>query len=325
MLPQIIPPFSLFWIGMMHDLYMWGGDQGFARKYLGGAGATLEWFTARLAPSGLLGKLEWWNFADWVEGAGFNDGEPPTDNGGESVVLSLQFVLALREAADLEEAVGSAERAAAYRATADAVGAAVRRAAWDQGKRFFGDTPSKRTYSQHANLLAVLAGLVPKAEQAAFMRRVLDDLSLTQATYYFQFYLFRAMKGAGLADDYVSRLRPWRQMLELGLTTWAEQPEPTRSDSHAWSAHPNYDLLTTVAGVEPASPGFGTVRIHPHLGPLTSARASVATPKGVISVGYTRLGDALTADITLPAAVTGVIEFRGKEVTLRPGTQQVVF
>jgi alpha-L-rhamnosidase len=260
-----------------------------------------------------------------VEGAGFNDGEPPTDNGGESVVLSLQFVLALREAADLEEAVGSADRAAAYRATADAVGAAVRRAAWDEGKRFFGDTPSKRTYSQHANLLAVLAGLVPKAEQAAFMRRVLDDPSLTQATYYFQFYLFRAMKGAGLADDYVSRLRPWRQMLELGLTTWAEQPEPTRSDSHAWSAHPNYDLLTTVAGVEPASPGFGTVRIHPHLGPLTSARASVATPKGVISVGYTRLGDALTADITLPAAVTGVIEFRGKEATLRPGTQQVVF
>ena len=113
MLPQIIPPFSLFWIGMMHDLYMWGGDQAYAKRYLGGASATLEWFAARLAPSGLLGRLEWWNFADWVEGAGFEDGEPPADEGGESVVLSLQFVLALREAADLEAAVGRAERAAA--------------------------------------------------------------------------------------------------------------------------------------------------------------------------------------------------------------------
>jgi alpha-L-rhamnosidase len=325
LLPQIIPPFSLFWIGMMHDLYMWGGDEAFARRYLGGAGATLEWFEARLAPSGLLGPLEWWNFADWVEGAGFNDGEPPNDNGGESVVLSLQFVLALREAADLEAAVGHADRAATYRALADRVAAAVKRTAWDEGRRFFGDTPSKRTYSQHANLLAVLAGIVPQAGQSDFMRRVLDDQSLTQTTYYFQFYLFRAMKAAGLADDYLARLGPWRQMLDLGLTTWAEKPEPTRSDSHAWSAHPNYDLLTTVAGVEPASPGFATVRIEPHLGALTTTKATVATPRGLIVVDYRRSGEALTGDVTLPAGVTGVMTWRGKQTSLKSGPQHVVF
>ena len=67
-------------------------------------------------------------------------------------------------------------------------------------------------------------------------------------------------------------------MLDLGLTTWAETPEPTRSDSHAWSAHPNYDLLTTVAGVEPATPGFATVRIQPHLGTLTRRRRPSPRP-----------------------------------------------
>jgi alpha-L-rhamnosidase len=324
MLPQIIPPFSLFWIGMMHDLYMWGGDQAFARRYLRGAGATLDWFAARLAPSGLLGRLEWWNFGDWVEGAGFEYGEPPNDNGGESVVLSLQFVLALREAADLEAAVGRADRAAEYRATADRVAAAVKRAAWDEGRRFFGDTPSKRTHSQHANLLAVLAGLVPQPDRAAFMRRVLDDRSLTQATYYFQFYLFRALKQAGLGDEYLTRLGPWRQMLDLGLTTWAETPEPTRSDSHAWTAHPNYDLLTTVAGVNPASPGFATVLIEPHLGSLTRAKASVPTPKGPVTVSYARSGNALTSDVTLPAGVTGTLRWNGKDTPLRPGTQHLV-
>ncbi len=325
MLPQIIPPFSLFWIGMMHDLYTWGGDDAFARRYLGGAQATLDWFAARLGQSGLLGRLEWWNFGDWVEGAGFDNGEPPTDNGGESVVLSLQFVLALREAADLDAAVGSAERASRYRALADKVAVAVKRTAWDEGKQFFGDTPSKRTYSQHANLLAVLAGLVAPAEQAAFMRRVLDDRSLTQATYYFQFYLFRAMKRAGLGDDYLARLGPWRQMLDLGLTTWAEKPEPTRSDSHAWSAHPNYDLLTTVAGVEPAVPGFGTVRIEPHLGNLTAAKASVATPRGVITVSYARTGDVLAADVSLPPGVTGTLAWKGKRLSLTAGQQHVLF
>ena len=87
MLPQIIPPFSLFWIGMMHDLHV-GRRRGVREAVSRGAGEMLDWFQARLAPSGLLGKLEWWNFADWVEGAGFEFGEPPTDDGGESVVLS---------------------------------------------------------------------------------------------------------------------------------------------------------------------------------------------------------------------------------------------
>jgi hypothetical protein len=45
----------------------------------------------------------------------------------------------------------------------------------------------------------------------------------------------------------------WKMPPFMGLTTWAEQPEPTRSDSHAWSAHPNFDFLTIVAGIRPKS------------------------------------------------------------------------
>ena len=53
-------------------------------------------------------------------------------------------------------------------------------------------------------------------------------------------------------------------MLNRGLTTWAETADPTRSDCHAWSASPNYDLLSIVAGIQPAAPGFKRVRIEPH-------------------------------------------------------------
>lgn len=323
MLPQIIPPFSLFWVGMLHDLYAWGGDQSFVRRYLRGAAGVLDWFEVRVAPSGLLGDLEWWNFVDWIDGHGFEDGEPPHDTGGQSAILSLQYVIALREAADLEQAVGSADTATRYRARADRIAGAVRAATWDPGRQLFADTPARKLFSQHVNVLAILADLVPPAEQPALMRRVLDDPSLTQATYYFQFYLFRALKKAGLGDEYLPRLAPWRGMLDLGLTTWAEKPEPTRSDSHAWSAHPNYDLLSTVAGVDPATPGFGTVRIAPHLGALTSLSASVATPKGLVEVRYARTGDRLVADVTLPDGVTGTIEWKGRTSALRAGAQQV--
>jgi hypothetical protein len=54
-------------------------------------------------------------------------------------------------------------------------------------------------------------------------------------------------------------LDPWRAMLAQGLTTWAENPEPTRSDSHAWSAHPNFDFLTIIAGITPAAPDLSAV------------------------------------------------------------------
>ena len=112
-------------------------------------------------------------------------------------------------------------------------------------------------------------------------------------------------------------------MLELGLSTWAETPEPTRSDSHAWSAHPNYDLLTTVAGIQPAKPGFSEVRIEPHLGSLKTLKASVPTPRGMVSVKYERKGDELTADVTLPEAVTGTLAWKGREVPLKPGNQRL--
>ena len=63
------------------------------------------------------------------------------------------------------------------------------------------------------------------------MERVLSDTTLAQATYYFGFYVFEALRETGLADRYVERLAPWREMLALGLTSTPENPEPTRSDS----------------------------------------------------------------------------------------------
>jgi hypothetical protein len=321
-LPQFIPPFSLFWVGMLHDHWWYAGDRTFLKPYLRGARSVLEWFEARLAPSGLLGKLEWWNFADWVDS--FEDGVPPTIDGGESAILSLQFALALREAADLESAFGDRAQASKYRATADKVVAAVVKACWDATKGLLGDTPAKKTFSQHVNLLGVLAEAVPAPERRTLMSKVVDDASLTQATYYFKFYFFRALQKAEMGDRYVELLAPWRAMLDLGLTTWAETPDPTRSDSHAWSAHPSVDLLTIVAGVEPAVPGFERVTIRPHLGALTSVKATVPTPRGDVAVGYEKQADTVNATISLPKGVSGQIVWKGKPTALRAGDQKVV-
>lgn len=322
-LPQTIPPFSLYWIGMMRDLWWYRGERDFLRAFLPNARGVLGWFEARRAPSGLLAKLEWWDFADWTND--FEDGVPPQDADGQSSILSLEFALGLESAADLEDDFGDKEIAAKDRRLAAEIAAAVRRACWDPARHLIADTPARRHFSQHANILAVLAGAIPSDEKAGVMRMVLTDTSLTQCSYYFRFYLFRAMKKAGLADEYLSQLGPWKQMLKLGLTTWAETPEPTRSDCHAWSAHPNFDLLSTVAGIEPAAPGFARVVIAPHIGALKSLDATLPHPAGEIRVSYRRRDDKLDADISLPPNVSGWFIWKGLKKPLRRGSQHLSF
>jgi hypothetical protein len=239
-------------------------------------------------------------------------------------VITLQYAYALDRAAELEAALGHPDEAARNRQRAAAVRTAVRQKAWDADKGLFRDAPGESLFSQQTNIMAVLTDAVPADERRAVMERILSDTTLTQATYYFGFYLFEALAKAGLAEQYVERLEPWKQMLAMGLTTTPERPEPTRSDSHAWSAHPNYGLLATVLGVRPDGPGWRAVRIAPALGALRRASGRIPHPRGDIDVTLSRSRKGgLHAEITLPRGVAGRFVWQGKEVALREGRQEL--
>jgi alpha-L-rhamnosidase len=293
----------------------------FLRQYLPGMRDVLGWFEHRTSPSGLLGKLEWWNFVDWTPQ--FQDGVPPEDSDGQSAILTLQFVAALQNAADLESSFGNKAFAEQDRALAAKIARAVYQKCWDPTRGLLADTPARKDFSQHANILGVLTDAIPSEDQKRVMQKVLSDPRLTQCSYYFRFYLFRATKKVGLGDEYLSLLGPWRQMLDVGLTTWAEEPEPVRSDCHAWSAHPNFDFLNTVAGIEPAAPGFRKVLIQPRLGTLNRLAATIPVPQGSVVVKYERQNDQLTAEITLPQGVTGSFVWGGQKLELHAGEQHL--
>ncbi len=173
---------------------------------------------------------------------------------------------------------------------------------WDAGRGLLADTPKKDRFSQHANALGILTETITGDDVPAVARKLLAEPAdrLAQATFYFRFYLHRALRKAGLGDHYLEWLEPWRKMLAVGLTTWAENPEPTRSDCHAWSAHPNVDLLATVLGVEPAAPGFAKVLVAPHLGKLEWAEGAVPHPRGKVEVKLRRQGQKIQAEVKLP-------------------------
>jgi hypothetical protein len=325
-LTQVIPPFSLLWVGMLHDFWLYRDDPPFAASLLPGTRGVLDWFTARQRPDGLLGKIVWWPFVDWSPSL-YAGGSPPQEADGGSSALTLQFIEALQNAAELESTLGEPDRAARYRAQALRASQALMRLNWNEQAGLLADTPAQKTYSQQANALAVWLDVIPKNQQRPIMSKVLAltpaPVTLAPASYYFRFYLARAMVHAGLGDQYLPQLDPWRAMLALGLSTWAETPEPTRSDSHAWSAHPTLDLLTIVAGIAPGSPGFRTITITPHLGPLQHADAAMPTPKGLVQVRYTQENSHWKAAITLPPNLPGELIWHDHPTPLHPGLQEI--
>jgi hypothetical protein len=302
-------------------------DTDFVKSYMEGIDSVLNWHEKRIGPSGMLGRLSWWNFVDWSwpwQAAINIGGVPQTDNLGQSSILTLQYVYALNYAAQLNDAFGRKYFADHYRKLADSLKKATYKLCWDDKRGLLSDTPDKKIFTQHANVLAVLVDLVPAKDQKKIMEKVLSQKDLTQCTFYFRFYLVRAAIKVGFGDRYIEMLQPWRDMLKMGLTTFAENPEHTRSDCHAWSASPNYDLLATVLGVTPAEPGFKSVRIEPHLGPLTWVEGKVPHPLGDITVRLERTGKAgLKASITLPPGLTGKFIWNGKTIRLKSGSQMV--
>jgi hypothetical protein len=322
-LPQVIPTFSLLWIGMVHDYWMYRPDpDGFVQAKLQGIRSVLNWYTQYREPKGLLHKTPGWSFVDWV---GEKQEIPTYDARGISCVTSLHYLGALDDAADLEDAVGDPIFGRRNREQAQSLRTELGRQCWNAQRGLLADTPEQKIFSQQANILAVLYEVIPKQEQHEVLRKVIaiepgttpDDV--LSASYYFRFYLARALDHAGMADEYLTTLDPWRKLLPLHFSTWPETPGNTRSDSHAWSAHPIYDLLTLVAGIEPASPGFATVRISPHMGALPSLKATYPHPEGEIQVEYTRAGAGLDAKITLPGRLKGSFDFKGKVWPLKAG------
>jgi alpha-L-rhamnosidase len=336
---QIIPTFSLLWIGMVHDFWQYRGDNDFVKAQLPGTRTVLDWFITRQRPDGLLGQIPWWPFVDWGKDFGF--GSPPQDADGGSSIITLQYVEALRYGIELESGLGDLARAERYREAESRAVNAIRKLCWNDSYGLIADTPAQKHYSQHANILGVWLDVISKQEQKDVLNKILSTSdpgftspgpvpgpipipTMTSATYYFRFYLARALDHAGLGDKYLDLLTPWHTMVNLGLTTWAEQPEPTRSDSHAWSAHPNYDFLTIVAGLRPKAPGFSSVRIEPHLGSLHHVLASLPTPHGLIEVNYSSSETKVSAEISLPNNMNGELIWKGKTFDLRSGRQKLL-
>ena len=320
-LKQEIPTFSLWWVAMLHDYYMYRPDSLFIKAKLPGARQVLSFFESYQQSDGSLKNVPYWVFSDWVQHKGWDFGMAPKGPNGESAVLDMQLLWVYQLASELENRLGLKDLARIYSDRADQLKKTIQKKYWDSNKNLYADTEDKTFYSQHANSLAILAGIVAGENATRLASKILADTSLAPASIYFKFYLHQALTKAGLGNDYLKWLDKWRENITMGLSTWAETSEvsTSRSDCHAWGSSPNIEFFRIVLGIDSDSPGFSKIKISPHLGSITDIAGEMPHPKGKISVKYKVLKGSLQAEINLPENTSGSFVWKDKSYDLKGG------
>ena len=244
--PQFIPNFSLSYVDMLHDYWMYQRDDAIVKQLLPGTRSILQWFYERQFSDGFLQKMPYWTAVDSPPGVRTF---PRMDHDGRSALVTLIFVDALQHAAQLEDAVGDKAIAAKERQVARRASSAVYRRCWNAKRNLLADTPDQTSFSEHTNIFGALTDTIPVRDQPAVMEKLIslqlghdgdEPPKIAQVSYHYQFYLSRALdKG---------RLRPavpgHAGTLAYDACFRADNNtricrSQTRSDTHAWSAPPD--------------------------------------------------------------------------------------
>ena len=290
---QIIPDFTLFWVLMLREyLRHTGGDEAArepVRALTGTMDKALGAFETYINADGLIGPTPYWPFVDWVPG--WHVGVP---NGGREeplTVTCLMYAAALRAGEDICLSLGRRERAAEYGRRAAAMTERVNALCYDREAGLYRNTPSRREFSQHTTLWAVLSGAVCGEEAGALMDRTFDGhVPVDVCTFSMNHYLFRALELAGRYEAYAPRLLDgWQKMLDLHCTTWCENPDSPRSECHGWSSAPIYEFSRMVLGAFPTEDGWTSVTVQPYLPDgICFAEGTVPTPYGSLTIRWER-------------------------------------
>lgn len=314
--PQVIPSFALYWIDMLAEHYEYNKDIDLIVSYRTAMIQLLDWYHDRLTPEGIVGVTSnrYWTYFDWVTEWPF--GAPPESMDRPMYLLSLMYAASLRKAANLLRVTSWNDAALDLEKRADDVCIAVRQLAWSVENQLFRDLPDTEIYSQHSQIMAVLAGAVDGEEAKRLMERTLN-LEKYRVSLPFSYLLIQALKKTGLQHHVFDLWDRWRVFLSQGLTTLPEMEVNPRSDCHAWSAVPLAEFPGTILGIKPEEPGFSKVIIEPHLGKLQWAKGSIATVKGMIEVDWSLDRDYFHLTAKVPDGVTALIK-------MPDGTQQTL-
>ncbi|WP_436490982.1 alpha-L-rhamnosidase C-terminal domain-containing protein [Chitinophaga sp. ARDCPP14] len=286
---------ALVWIGAIHDYLCYKADKELTKQCFPGVRSILDWVDRYQDPvTGLPGTMP------------YND----------SVALSPatgQYLYALRQAAVIAGYCDKPADSLAYTRTADKAREVWYQQCYDAGKGLYAETAAKKTFSRYTNALAVLAQAVPPRQVKNVMQRLLAEKPAPGESLREKYYIFKAMQETGITETFPAELQP--------LTVLLEQNNAAAYQATASVA--NLFLLGITAGIQSSSYGFRTVLIAPDPGASPQVKATMVHPDGLIEVDLAFKNNRVTGTVRVPFGITGKFRWRGKEITLHGGPQEI--
>ena len=316
--------YTLCYLCMFGDYAMNHADRAWLRARLPGLRKSMAGMELYENEDGLLENLPGWSFMDWVPG--WRDGVAPGGavGGGVNAEANLFWVLAMKSAATTERALGNVRQAQYWDEKAARLKKKIVSTFWSAARGLLADTPEMKDFSEHAQCLAIVGDVLPKDKAEESFRHLTEDAFLNRCTVYFSYYLFDAYFKMGRGDLFLKRLDLWRTYVAKGLTTTQEAPDcgkngqkESRSDCHAWGAHPIWHMQAGLAGIRADAPFFEKVRVAPCPGGLTELKAKHPHPKGFVEVDLRFANGKAVGKVKTP--VSGVFVFGTQTLQLVVG------
>lgn len=322
----IYPTYSLVWVDMIADYYALTRDKNFIKNYKDGIIHTLAGFEKNMNEKNLVNKTPYRYFIDWYTGPNNGSGTATNNDGENSAVVSLHYAYALMKASQLFEALGDNYLQEKYSRRAKEIKTSVYNLCFNVERNIFAERPDQSIYDQHTNIMAILTNTIAQDKQKKLLERILTDDSLLQATYYYRYYLFEAIKKVNAPELFSLAQKPWEELVAQNMTTTLERFEseekPTRSEVHPWSASPAYFYFNYLAGIRSTKNNFEQIIIQPVFGELNEMEGVLPTSKGTIIFQLKKTKKILIAEITLPKAMKGEIIWKGKKTPIKEGKQK---
>ncbi len=222
---RVIPGFCLYFVGILYDYLYHVEKKETVRPYLHIARGILDAYISDRC-KGMARTPAGWNFYDWR--SDWQSGIPPQQN-GICVEFNAHLIYTLYLQAEIEHQFEEPEYAARYIRYADSIKTALLK--------------QSVYWSEHSICFLLLSGALNAAEEKDFLDMLLQTKGETLSVY-FSHYLFEVYRKYGLYSLMDEYLEKWRTLLENEFYTVPEEFSPdTRSDCHAWGAHPLYHYL----------------------------------------------------------------------------------
>lgn len=314
--------YTLCYLLMYGDYMKNHGDRAWLKARLPGIRNTMAGMEYYENKDGLLENIPGWSFVDWTVGWSHN-GVPPSAglNRGVSSIINLFWNLAMKSTAAVERALGNELQAKYWEEKSKKLSKKIDELFWSEKMGMLADDVKKSHFSEHAQSLALIGDVLPGDKAAKAFEGLITNEKLKRCTVYFSYYLFETYFKFGRGDLFLKRLDLWRDYVKKGLTTTQEAPDKgkneSRSDCHAWGAHPIWFMQTGLAGIKSDGEFFSKVLVSPSPGSLKEISAKHPHHKGWIEVDLKFDGDKATGVVKTP--VPGTFKFKGMSVDLIAG------